>query len=52
MSRFKIVLFLVVTSLAGAWWPRAWWLYTHVIGEDAVVVKQIEQIQVNKTSGS
>ena len=41
MSRFKIVLFLVVTSLAGACVAAAWWLYTHVIGKDAVVVKQI-----------
>lgn len=51
MSRFKIVLFLVVTSLAGACVAAAWWLYTHVIGEDAAVVKQINQIQVNKKTG-
>ena len=51
MSRFKIVLFLVVTSLASAVVAVAWWLYTHVIGEDAVVVKQIKQIQVDKKTG-
>ncbi len=51
MSRFKIVLFLVVTSLAGACVAATWWLYTNVIGEDAVVVKQIRQIQVDKKSG-
>jgi LysM repeat protein len=51
MSRFKIVLFLVVTSLAAACMAAAWWLYTHVIGEDAVVVKQIHQIQVEKKTG-
>ncbi len=51
MSRFKIVLFLVVTSLAGACVAAAWWLYTHVIGEDAVVVKQIHEIQVEKKAG-
>ncbi len=51
MSRFKIVLFLVVTSLAAACIAATWWLYTHVIGEDAVVVKQIKQIQVEKKTG-
>ncbi|MCE9519436.1 MAG: LysM peptidoglycan-binding domain-containing protein [Verrucomicrobia bacterium] len=51
MSRFKIVLFFVVTGLAGACVAAAWWLYTHVIGEDAVVVKQIKQIQVEKKTG-
>lgn len=51
MSRFKIVLFLVVTSLAGACVAATWWLYTNVIGEDAIVVKQIKQIQVDKKSG-
>jgi LysM repeat protein len=51
MSRFKIVLFFVVTGLAGTCVAAAWWLYTHVIGEDAVVVKQIKQIQVEKKTG-
>jgi len=48
MTRFKIVLFLVVTSLAGACVATAWWTYTHVIGKDAVVVKEIQKIEVDK----
>lgn len=48
MTRFKIVLFLVVTSLAAACVAAAWWVSTHVIAKDAVVVKQIQKIEVDK----
>src|SRR5437762_13881445 len=48
MSRFKIVLFLVVTALAGACLAASWWLYTRVLGHDAVVQTELKQIQDNK----
>lgn len=48
MSRFKIVLFLTSVALAAACVAGAWWAYTHVLGKDAVVTKQIKQMQDNK----
>jgi hypothetical protein len=50
MSRFKILVFILVIGIAGSILASAYWYYTRVLGHDNTVAGQIEQLKGKKNA--